>query len=363
MSKLTCRDIHKSFGDVEVLKGVDVDAQNGEFVVLLGSSGCGKSTLLRIIAGLEKHDGGQIIIDEDDISNMHPRNRNIAMVFQNYALYPLMSVEENLSFGMRINKVPSSEIKGKVKQIAETLGILELLERKPGQLSGGQRQRVAIGRAMVRDPRLFLFDEPLSNLDAKLRARMRGEIKILHQQIGATTVYVTHDQLEALSMADRLLVMRTGRIEQVGTPEEVFNTPQNVYVASFLGSPEINLLDAEISSGSCSSQGVRLPLPHAAGSTTGKVVYAVRPHNISLCSESEPGAIAGKVALVETAGSFSILHLEFGTGNPLVMQLQGSRHPQQGEQCSVQVNAEHVHLFDPASEQAIVHGSLATSGG
>lgn len=352
MGKLDCTGVYKKFGKVEVLKGVDVSATEGELLVLLGPSGCGKSTLLRIIAGLETLDSGSIIINANDISNTHPRDRNIAMVFQNYALFPLMTVRENLSFGMKINKVPEQQIQQKIAQAVQILGIEDLLERKPAQLSGGQRQRVAMGRAMVRDPQLFLFDEPLSNLDAKLRARMRVEIKELQQQIGVTTVYVTHDQMEAMTMADQLVVMREGYIEQAGTPETVYEKPNSIYTASFLGSPEINLLNGDLVAGKYQAHGLGLPLPTNLNSKSGKITYGIRPHDIDLCP-ADQDTLSGKVVLLEQTGGFAIVHIRFADGKELAIQAQGGNYPKQGQECHFKIRLDCVHLFDSETGKRI----------
>ncbi|TAG27845.1 MAG: ABC transporter ATP-binding protein [Burkholderiales bacterium] len=259
MSGLQLKNIVKRFGDVTVVKNLDLDIREGEFMVLLGESGCGKSTTLRIIAGLEEATEGQIFIDSRDVTNLHPMDRDIAMVFQNYALYPHMDVAKNMSFSLRIAGCPANEIKEKVAAAAKILNIEHLLSRKPKELSGGQRQRVAIGRAIVREPKVFLFDEPLSNLDAKLRSHMRAELAVLHQRLGKTTVYVTHDQIEAMTLASRIVIFDKGQIQQVGTPTEVFNRPANIFVAGFIGVPTMNMLDA-----TCVTQNGRTML-HGAG--------------------------------------------------------------------------------------------------
>ena len=246
MGSVLCRDIYKRFGSVEVIHGINVDIQDGEFVVLVGPSGCGKSTLLRMVAGLEKITDGEILIGDQVVNMIPPKERDIAMVFQNYALYPHMTVFDNMSFSLKLAKEDKSIIKERVEKAANILNITDYLERYPRQLSGGQRQRVAMGRAIVREPKLFLFDEPLSNLDAKLRHKMRAEMKKLHQKVQTTTIYVTHDQIEAMTLADRIVIMRSGVIEQIGTPYEVYHEPANHFVAGFIGTPTMNFIDCEL---------------------------------------------------------------------------------------------------------------------
>src|SRR6202140_4833604 len=274
MASVEIRDVRKAFGATEVIHGVNVEIADGEFVVLVGPSGCGKSTLLRMIAGLENITGGEIRIGERVVNNVPPKERDIAMVFQNYALYPHMTVADNMSFSMRLRGAPKAEIDQRVKRAAEILGLSPLLERFPRQLSGGQRQRVAMGRAIVRDPQVFLFDEPLSNLDAKLRVQMRTEIKEMHQRLKTTTIYVTHDQIEAMTMADKIVVMHDGLVEQIGSPLELYDRPQNLFVAGFIGSPAMNFLQGTIrSNGSLGFDGpggARLPLAAAPRGREGR---------------------------------------------------------------------------------------------
>ncbi len=264
MADVILRDVRKSFGALTVVHSIDLDIAHGEFVVLVGPSGCGKSTTLRMIAGLEDISGGRVLIGGREVNDLPPRDRNISMVFQNYALYPHMTVRENLGFSLHIAKRPKAEIEAAVAEAAEILSLTPLLDRKPGQLSGGQRQRVAMGRAIVRHPDVFLFDEPLSNLDAKLRTQMRVEIKRLHQKVGTTIIYVTHDQVEAMTLADRIVIMRDGHIVQIGTPLEVFEQPVNAFVATFIGSPPMNLLPGTVQAGTVRlADGTALPLPPA----------------------------------------------------------------------------------------------------
>src|SRR5271154_3099840 len=261
MAQVTLRKVIKKYDDTLAVRGIDLDIADKEFIVLVGPSGCGKSTTLRMIAGLEEITGGDIAIGGDVVNDVPPKDRDIAMVFQNYALYPHMNVYENMSFGLKLKRTPKDEIDRRVKQAAQILDITELLDRKPKQLSGGQRQRVAMGRAIVRDPKVFLFDEPLSNLDAKLRVQMRTEIKALHQRLKTTTIYVTHDQIEAMTMADKIVVMHDGRVEQIGTPLELYDRPANIFVAGFIGSPAMNFIPGVVGDGGFKTQeGLTLPL-------------------------------------------------------------------------------------------------------
>src|SRR6187431_323842 len=286
MASVAIRDVRKAFGAIEVIHGVDVLIDDGEFVVLVGPSGCGKSTLLRMVAGLENITSGEIRIGDRVVNNLPPKERDVAMVFQNYALYPHMTVAANMGFSMRLRGAPKSEIAARVNRAAEILGLSPYLERFPRQLSGGQRQRVAMGRAIVRDPQVFLFDEPLSNLDAKLRVAMRTEIKELHQRLKTTTVYVTHDQIEAMTMADKIVVMHDGIVEQMGTPLELYDTPANQFVAGFIGSPAMNFLKGQLEDGRfLTGDGIALPVPPAAApaaAPAGPVVYGLRPESMHL---------------------------------------------------------------------------------
>jgi multiple sugar transport system ATP-binding protein len=291
MASVSVVEARKSYGSAPVLHGVSVDIADGEFVILVGPSGCGKSTLLRMIAGLETITGGEIRIGSRVVNHVPPKERDIAMVFQNYALYPHMTVLENMAFSLKLKGAPKAEITAKVNRAAEILGLTPLLERYPRQLSGGQRQRVAMGRAIVRDPQVFLFDEPLSNLDAKLRVQMRSEIKALHQRLSTTTVYVTHDQVEAMTMADRIVVMQDGRVEQVGAPLELYDRPANLFVATFIGSPAMNLIEGRITGeGFVTTSGLTLPLRLApAGSQGQPALYGIRPEHFSLGGEGGRG--------------------------------------------------------------------------
>src|SRR5215213_3551093 len=290
MATVEIRDVRKAFGATRVIHGVSIDIQDGEFVILVGPSGCGKSTLLRMIAGLENITAGEIRIGARVVNNVPPKERDIAMVFQNYALYPHMSVADNMAFSLKLKRPPKTEIAAKVNRAAAILGLEKLLDRYPRQLSGGQRQRVAMGRAIVRDPQVFLFDEPLSNLDAKLRVAMRTEIKELHQRLKTTTIYVTHDQIEAMTLADRIVVMHDGLVEQVGAPLELYDRPQNLFVAGFIGSPAMNFLHGTIRANGAlafeGAHGVRLPLAAApAGSDGRPVIYGIRPEHFVIADD------------------------------------------------------------------------------
>src|SRR6201989_545595 len=296
MSSVSIRDVRKSFGTFEVLHGVSIPIEDGEFVVLVGPSGCGKSTLLRMLAGLENITSGTISIGDKVVNNVQPKERDIAMVFQNYALYPHMTVADNMGFSLKLRGAKPEEISTGVKRAAEILALTPLLDRYPRQLSGGQRQRVAMGRAIVRDPQVFLFDEPLSNLDAKLRVAMRTEIKELHQRLRTTTVYVTHDQIEAMTMADKIVVMHDGNVEQIGAPLTLYDRPDNVFVAGFIGSPAMNLLSGRINhNGTLAFEGpggARLPLDGAAGSFDGRsAIYGVRPEHFIMADDGADATI------------------------------------------------------------------------
>ena len=307
MADVAINSVRKSYGDVEVLHGIDLHVPDGEFVVLVGPSGCGKSTLLRMIAGLERITGGTIAIGDRVVNHVAPKDRDIAMVFQSYALYPHKTVAENMGFALKLKGVSKADIQTRVEEAAAILSLTPFLKRYPRQLSGGQRQRVAMGRAIVRDPQVFLFDEPLSNLDAKLRVAMRKEIKELHGRLGTTTIFVTHDQVEAMTMADRIVVMQGGHVEQVGTPLELYDTPANLFVATFIGSPAMNLLDATAENGRVRlASGAVLPV---ATDASGPVVFGIRPEHLALVGPSSgiEGAIEATVSVVEPTGSETIV--------------------------------------------------------
>ncbi len=351
MATVTLKQIKKSYGSLQVVHGIDLDVADGEFIVLLGPSGCGKSTVLRMIAGLEDVTGGAIEIGARDVTSMRAKDRGVAMVFQNYALYPHKTVRENMAFGLKLAKVPKDEITRKVGEIADILELGPLLDRKPGQLSGGQRQRVAMGRAMVRTPDVFLFDEPLSNLDAKLRAHMRIELRQLHQQLKTTTVYVTHDQVEAMTLADRIVIMRDGHIEQIGSPREVFRRPNSVFVASFIGSPSMNLLAMNVNdAGLLTAGGMTLTPPSDRPLQPGQaVMVGIRPNDISICKDEGTEA---EVAVVELLGSNAVLALKAG-GLNLIAEVDGATMIAPGDALRITAAADALHVFDAESERRI----------
>ena len=353
MASVDVRKVRKSYGHVEVLHGVDIDIQEGEFVILVGPSGCGKSTLLRMIAGLEEISGGEVAIGGKVVNDVAPKLRDIAMVFQSYALYPHMTVEANMGFSLRLAKAPKDEIKRRVGEAAQILGLENLLDRYPRNLSGGQRQRVAMGRAIVRQPQVFLFDEPLSNLDAKLRVQMRSEIKQLHQRLKTTIVYVTHDQIEAMTMADRIVVMRDGHVEQYGTPLELYATPRNVFVAGFIGSPGMNLIEGRISTDGklefVANGGGRLPLPADCTVERGrKVIYGIRPEHITL----DDAGVDVEVVVVEPTGAETQIICRIGEDDIMVAQrewLTVDAH----DRLVIQPDLDKIHLFDADTGERI----------
>ncbi|MEI2298128.1 ABC transporter ATP-binding protein [Ensifer sp. MJa1] len=361
MSALAIENIHKRYGEVETLKGIDIDLQSGEFLVLLGSSGCGKSTLLNIIAGLAEPTGGDIRIGDHSILGAHPKDRDIAMVFQSYALYPNMSVARNIGFGLEMRKVPLAEREKAVTETAKLLQIENLLERKPSQLSGGQRQRVAIGRALVRKPQVFLFDEPLSNLDAKLRMEMRTELKRLHQMLKTTVVYVTHDQIEAMTLATRIAVMRDGRIEQLGTPEEIYDHPATLYVAGFVGSPPMNVLDATVSGERLQitgeDQAVALPARFRGSVSDGqRVKLGTRPEALRLVAGDEAALqFKARIEVVELTGPELVTTARIGTQR-LTACLPPRSALTPGEERLFAVDADALHLFDPENGCRLAEG-------
>ncbi|PZU20823.1 MAG: sugar ABC transporter ATP-binding protein [Shinella sp.] len=340
MSRVQIRQAGKRYATLEVLKDVSVDIEDGQFVVLVGPSGCGKSTLLRMIAGLEEISSGEIDIGGRVVNDLQPKDRDIAMVFQSYALYPHKTVAENMGFALRLKKVSPEEINAKVARAAEILSLTNLLDRYPRQLSGGQRQRVAMGRAIVRDPQVFLFDEPLSNLDAKLRVQMRAEIKELHHRLKTTTIYVTHDQVEAMTMADKIVVMRDGSIEQVGTPLDLYDRPKNMFVAGFIGSPSMNFIMGTMStSGFTTSDGIALPTPdQRPGSAT---AYGIRPEHLRLTDDGIPL----EVVVLEPTGSETMVLARLGKQN-ITCVFRERLSVMTGSIIYVQPDLEAVHLFD-----------------
>ena len=370
MADLNIQALHKYYGSNHVVKGIDLSIPAGEFTVLVGQSGCGKSTLLRTIAGLEFADQGSLFIAGQRVNDMPPKDRDIAMVFQNYALYPFMTVFDNIAFGLRARKTPPAEIPGKVKRAADMLAISHLLDRYPRQLSGGQLQRVAIGRAVVRDARLYLFDEPLSNLDAQLRDEMRGEIKRLHQELGKTMIYVTHDQIEAMTLADRIVLMREGQIEQQGAPLELFEHPRTRYVAGFLGSPSMNFIPAVLQSDShgLSAQiapGLSLTLPaerfaHLHSNTGKAIELGIRPEHMRRQGQARDDVtqLSVDIELVQPTGSRTFV--EFKLGNTTtVAELQAHDVHRSGERLALEIDMNRVIVIDPASGLVLANGAPA----
>ena len=313
MSGVNLDGIVKAYGAVQVVHGIDLEVAEKEFVVLVGPSGCGKSTTLRMIAGLEEITDGDLSIDDRRMNRVAPKDRDVAMVFQNYALYPHLNVADNMAFGLRIRRMPKDKIKSTIADVAEILGLTPYLDRRPADLSGGQRQRVAMGRAIVRHPKVFLFDEPLSNLDAKLRTQMRAEIKRLHNRLGVTSIYVTHDQVEAMTLADRIVVMNDGRIEQVGTPMELFNNPANTFVAGFLGSPPMNQIKGKLTDTGARIGEAEIKLNGAMGDHVGRdVIVGIRPEHVTLRSSEKTSPLPISLDLVEPLGSEALLHARYG---------------------------------------------------
>ena len=359
MSDVSIRNVFKSFGAVKVIQGISMDVGNGEFVVLVGPSGCGKSTLLRMVAGLESITSGEIAIGGRVLNNVEPKDRDIAMVFQNYALYPHKSVYENMAYGLRIRGLPKAEIETLVQRAAATLELTELLKRSPRELSGGQRQRVAMGRAIVRQPAVFLFDEPLSNLDAKLRVQMRAELQALHRRLETTTLYVTHDQVEAMTLAERMLVMNQGRTEQIGAPLEVYTRPATTFVAGFIGSPPMNLIPGRIDAGgaalvTASGEAVRQPLavPAVGGR---EVLLGVRPEHLEAC-DAAAALLTPVINFVELLGSDSLVYGYLGAdkrGVRLAARLHATSTRAHDGALPLRFEPENLHLFDPATGRRI----------
>ncbi|MCY4179533.1 MAG: sn-glycerol-3-phosphate ABC transporter ATP-binding protein UgpC [Litoreibacter sp.] len=355
MASVTFDNVVKSYGSVEVLHGINLDIEDGKFVVLLGPSGCGKSTLLRMLAGLEEITGGEVSIGGRIVNDVHPKDRNIAMVFQNYALYAHMTVRENMAFSMTLKKTDKATIEERVNWAAKILSLEDYLDRQPKALSGGQRQRVAMGRAIVRNPDVFLFDEPLSNLDAKLRVQMRTEIKELHQKLKTTTVYVTHDQIEAMTMADTVVIMRDGNIEQIGTPLEVYDKPANLFVAQFIGSPGMNIVEGTIGkkdgAPTLDARGLALPVPTDMNVREGQqVLYGVRPEHLA---ESHNGVgVEAKISVIEPTGPETHIYADLaGQEICAISRERLAWQPDSG--IKLQPMMEHVHLFDAGTKFAI----------
>ena len=358
MAQVSLNEVYKSFGDIEVIHGVSCEIKDGEFIVLLGPSGCGKSTVLRMIAGLETVTRGEITIGDTMVNHMEPAERDIAMVFQNYALYPHMSVYKNMAYGLKIRRMPREEIQKRVQKAAEILELTEFLDRKPRQLSGGQRQRVAMGRCIVREPKVFLFDEPLSNLDAKLRVQMRLELRNLHEKLKVTSIYVTHDQVEAMTLGDRLVVINNGHAEQIGSPLEVYEKPATVFVAGFIGSPAMNLIQVQMS-----DDGGRLDLPnnmHLPIPGRGcpqyrnkTIMIGIRPEHLSLSPQGN-GIIQIQVDHVETLGADTLVHGRLNDeASILTVRLPGIRHFEKHKFLDLSVPSEKIHLFDLDTQKRI----------
>ncbi len=353
MAEVHIRDLRKSYGAQQVVHGVNIDIEDGQFVVLVGPSGCGKSTLLRMIAGLEGITSGTISIGGRVVNNLAPAERNIAMVFQNYALYPHKTVAANMGFALKMARMSKTEVDARVTRAADILGLTPYLARYPRELSGGQRQRVAMGRAIVRDPAVFLFDEPLSNLDAKLRVQMRAEIRELHQRLGTTTVYVTHDQIEAMTMADRIVVMRDGHIAQIGAPLDLYDRPANVFVAGFIGSPSMNLLDGVVRQTAGGAVVDAAGTSHALGDMSGlsdgrRIIFGIRPEHLDLADEG----IAAKIAVIEPTGSETHVVLRADASD--IVAVFRERHPfKVGETVHLMPQRGQVHIFDAASGDRI----------
>ena len=354
MGALHIKGITRTFtGNVQILKGIDIEIDPGEFLILVGPSGCGTSTLLSIIAGLDAPTAGRVFIGERDVTDLPAKDRDIAMVFQSYALYPNMNVAQNIAFGLEMRKVPRAEREATVQRVATMLQLGQLLDRKPGQLSGGQRQRVAMGRALAREPKLFLFDEPLSNLDAKLRVEMRAEIKLLHQRTKTTTVYVTHDQVEAMTLGDRIAVMKDGQVQQFGTPDDIYARPATRFVAEFIGSPSMNLLDAKRTTTGMAIAGNELALNKAQRDAlaAGKVdafSYGLRPEHLTLASSGLPG----RFSIIEPTGPETYATVDTPIG-ALTARVPGLLQAKVGETTFLRWLPEHAHLFDAGSERRL----------
>ncbi|MDA7425931.1 ABC transporter ATP-binding protein [Thalassococcus lentus] len=349
MTGVTLNKVVKKYGDVQVIHGIDLEIEDGEFCVFVGPSGCGKSTLLRMVAGLEETTGGQIHIGPRDVTRMDPSERGVAMVFQTYALYPHMTVKENMGFGLKMNGHPKAEIESKVGEASRILKLDDYLARKPAALSGGQRQRVAIGRAIVRGPDVFLFDEPLSNLDAELRVEMRVEIARLHKEIGATMIYVTHDQVEAMTLADKIVVLKGGHIAQVGAPMDLYRDPDNKFVGGFIGSPAMNFLEGTVSGGQINVPAIQQTLPAPTSAVDGQsVLVGLRPEHLTLGTGD-----ALKVELTESLGGVSYAHLISQTGETMIVEERGDERSASGASVGLTIAPGKVYVFDAQSEQRL----------
>jgi multiple sugar transport system ATP-binding protein len=362
MATVTFEDVTKRFGDFVAVKNLDLAITDGEFMVLVGPSGCGKTTSLRMIAGLEEVSSGTLRIGERVVNDIAPKDRDIAMVFQSYALYPHMSVRDNMSFGLKLKKVPKAEIEKRVGDTAGFLGLDKLLDRKPRELSGGQRQRVALGRAIVREPAVFLMDEPLSNLDAKLRVETRANIARLHQRLGTTTVYVTHDQVEAMTMGTRIAVMDKGELQQVGAPQELYDHPRNLFVAGFIGSPSMNFVDVSPSDGKVAGSGMTFPTPSRYGrlDSSRKLVAGFRPEHLDLGDLSDAAGIRANADVVEFLGDEELLHVTVqGHEGDVVAVVSSSHRVKPGDVLELKLPLDKLHLFDKESGEALPQSATA----
>ncbi|MCD6428243.1 MAG: ABC transporter ATP-binding protein [Desulfurococcales archaeon] len=363
MVRVRLNNVSKYFGKVRAVEGINIDISDGEFVALLGPSGCGKTTTLLMVAGIYKPTKGRIYFDEVDVTDVPPKDRNVGMVFQSYALYPHMTVYENIAFPLRIKKTPKNEIDRKVKEIAKLLRIENLLDRKPGQLSGGQQQRVALARALVKHPDVLLLDEPLSNLDALLRVYMRAELKRLQRELKITTIYVTHDQIEALSMAHRIVVMNEGKVQQIGTPDEIYNKPANTFVASFIGTPPMNLISCSLNEQSgelvLECPGIRVPLGKdlstliRSSASSSEVILGVRPEDIEIVTEGDGAHATALVLVTEPLGKDVVVTTDVG-GNTIKIVTSPLRSPAPGEKIRIKFKLGKIHIFDRKSGRAIV---------
>jgi multiple sugar transport system ATP-binding protein len=360
MSSVSFEQVEKSYGEIQAVKEFDIDIEEGEFVSLLGPSGSGKSTLLRMVAGLEDISEGQIRIGDRVINRVPPRDRGIAMVFQNYALYPHMTVRDNMSYGLKLTTdLPKSDIESRVEETAEMLGIGDLLEKKPSSISGGQQQRVATGRAIVRDPEVFLMDEPLSNLDAKLRLHMRTELQRLHEELGTTTIYVTHDQEEAMTMSDRIVILAEGVIQQTGTADDIYQNPANLFVADFIGSPSMNFFDGSLEDERLVGADFSFPVSSEFASAiaakgASELVMGIRPEDVSITDEQTDGVISTTVDVVEPIGSDNYLYVSIGDDDCTVRTPAHVR-PEEGESVGVKFDEDAIHLFDTGTEENIFY--------
>ncbi|ANL35569.1 MULTISPECIES: sn-glycerol-3-phosphate import ATP-binding protein UgpC [Rhizobium] len=365
MAPISIRDVKKSYGKHPVVHGVDLEIQSGEFIVILGPSGCGKSTLLRMIAGLEEITGGEIAIDGRVVNQMEPRERGCAMVFQNYALYPHMTVAENIGYALKVAGVAKAERSRRIAEVAKALSLEPFLDRRPAALSGGQRQRVAMGRAMIREPKVFLFDEPLSNLDAKLRIAMRAEIRRLHRRLGATSIFVTHDQTEAMTLADRLVVMNGGRVEQVGTPEEVYHRPVSRFVAGFVGTPAMNLLEGTINDEGVfvydQSRKIALPRERAASLKGKRVVLGMRAEAARLVAPDAPGALGATADFIEELGASRVVHADFD-GLPFAVALTDAVTVKSGDPIGIAIDHNAIHLYAADTGRIIENSAMSSAG-